>query len=129
MTCICHTLNLCVKDAWAKQGDMMQALTRLRSLARAVHNSPLLECELAQVNEQLGVRARRLAMDVVTRYVDSVVFINTRWLCLLNVCSWTSTHLCLLRLLENKAGLHHMVWGGVLSSCCRCNVACCVQRT
>jgi hypothetical protein len=64
---MCHTLNLCAKDAWAKQGEMMKSLTRLRTLARAVHNSPLLESELSSVNEQLGINARRIALDVVTR--------------------------------------------------------------
>jgi len=76
MTCICHTLNLCVKDAWAKHGDMMKALTRLRSLARAVHNSPLLESELSEVNEQLGIQARRIALDVVTRYVEGATSVS-----------------------------------------------------
>jgi len=83
--CICHVIHLSVKDALSSEGDLAKAICRLRKLVVTIRNSNLLTEQLGTINKQLENGARRLALDVVTR--------------------WTSTHTFLGHVVENREGI------------------------
>jgi len=83
--CICHVLHLSVKDAFKRSPVVLEVLKKMRRLAASIRMSNLLTAELHQINEGLNIAARRVALDVITR--------------------WTSTRSSVATMLENRQGI------------------------
>jgi hypothetical protein len=86
--CTCHCLHLAVKDSMAQSETVLLTLKKMRRLAVAVRNSPLLGGELRAINAELGLITRRIILDVVTR--------------------WTSTAESVVHMVENRDALERL---------------------